>query len=94
MDASAKMHEANERLRVYMDELAAFGFVMLHRDSKNAVWSINPAMADMFADDRRKMIDRKQSAIEKLRGNIQAAGKVPMVGNAVGWKELHEQDSA
>ena len=94
MDASAKMHEANERLRVYMDELAAFGFVMLHRDSKNAVWSINPAMAEMFADDRRKMIDRKQSAIEKLRGNIRAAGKVPRVGNAVGWKELHEQGSA
>ena len=90
MDATPKMHEANERLRVYMDELAAFGFVMLHRDSKNAVWSINPALADMFADDRKRMIERRQAVIEKMRGEIEAKGKTPRIGDAVGYRALQK----
>lgn len=83
--------DLDNRLRVAMDDLSDFGFVSMFQDHpRSPVWAINPAMATMFENHRRKIIEAKQSIIERLRTNIRKdTGCEPRnLGNALGFDQL------
>jgi hypothetical protein len=64
-DAPPWQHD--QLLRVVMDDLAGMGYVALLQDHpRHPVWTINPAVAQLFADYRRRIILAKQELLEAM----------------------------
>jgi len=74
-------------IRATMDELASINHVAILQDHpRYPSWTINPAMAEQFANDRRKIIVAKQRNIELLRHHVRTGrGTEATVGNTMGY---------
>ena len=60
--------QLDQSLRVIMDDLGSMGYVSMHQDHPRfPVWAINPAVAELFADYRQKIIKAKQDILESVR---------------------------
>ena len=94
--ASKNAHGKNEGrrvddlIRIAMDELATMGYVMMHQDHpRNPEWAINPALAELFPDERKRIIKSKQDRVEQVRSivNLRSEGQhKATIHNAVGYE--------
>lgn len=67
-----------QMIRIAMDDYTNAGYVTLLQDHPRfPVWSINPAVANAFAEERAKIIADKQDRIEKMEAALIAQGKPP-----------------
>ena len=87
---SGQSRELDNRLRIAMDDLGDFGYVSLFQDHpRSTVWTINPAMAEIFKETRERMILAKQSVIEKLKANVRRdTGAEARIGDALGFQSI------
>lgn len=67
----------DQRIRVAMDELATVGYVSMFQDHpRYPVWTINPAVAQLFAEHRKQLIKAKQLVRESMtRDMSERAGR-------------------
>jgi hypothetical protein len=61
--------ETDQEIRMVMDDLTAAGYVSLFTEhGRSAVWTINPALAEVYKEYRKKIISAKQETIEHFKG--------------------------
>jgi hypothetical protein len=83
--------QSDAMIRSAMDEMAGLGYVKMHQDSpRNPEWALNPEVADLFANERKRIIHSKQSNIERIREDIFKKAGVPAngLGSTVGLKTV------
>ena len=60
--------QAEQEIRMIMDDLADAGYVGLFVDHpRHVAWTINPALADLFKDYRQAIVTAKQEIIEHFQ---------------------------
>jgi hypothetical protein len=77
-------------IRATMDEMATMNYVALFQDHpRYPSWTINPAMAELFADKRRQIILARQEAIDSLNRKVreQKGESARGCANAIGFTE-------
>jgi hypothetical protein len=82
--------QGEQDIRLVMDDLTAAGYVSLFVEhSKSAVWTINPALADVFKEHRQKIISAKQANIEHFKAiSMLKTGTVsPYHHDAIGYEK-------
>jgi hypothetical protein len=63
--------QIDQLLRVIMDDLCSMGYTSLLQDHpRYPVWTINPAVADLFKAHRTKVIKAKQAVIDKIEREV------------------------
>ena len=66
----------DQMIRIYMDDFSTLGYVAILQDHPRfPVWSINPAVADLFKNERQEIIRRKKERLDALKQNLADAGK-------------------
>ena len=80
--ADVQLWQSDAMIRSAMDEMASLGHVAIHQDHpRNPTWAINPHLADVFANHRRKIVEGKQAAITQLRHGMFKGGRVATVAD-------------
>jgi len=82
-------------IRATMDEMATMNYVALFQDHpRYPSWTINPAMADLFAEKRRQIILARQESIDRLKSNLKKdRPNAKGCGNAIGFDDsMREQN--
>lgn len=81
--ADVQLWQSDAMIRSAMEEMASLGHVAIHQEHpRNPTWAINPHLATVFANHRRKIVEGRQEAITQLRHGLFRQGRVANISNA------------
>jgi len=73
----SNQQQVDNDLRVVMDQLAAANWLSLMDDKRNStVWAINPHVATLYTDYRKRVIKAKQDIKDLMINTVERSGRV------------------